>query len=103
MSNTKMAHLQVDEQKMRFIHGLYQRLIVPSTAADKSGGKHTKVQSYEKFKWDDLSEMVLEQTVTLLAQVNQLREAVGWLNSGIYLPTWSLFNVPAIIMFIVYI
>ena len=34
------------------------------------------VQAYEKFKWDDLSEMVLEQTVTLMSQVHQLREQV---------------------------
>lgn len=63
---------------MRFIHGLYQRLISPSSANQKSGDRKVKVQTYEKFKWDDLSEMVLEQTVTLMAQVNQLKEQVGF-------------------------
>ena len=72
-----MSHLEKDEQKMRFIHGLYQRLIVPAAATTSPGKPAVKVQSFEKFKWDDLSEMVLEQTVTLLAQVNQLREAVS--------------------------
>lgn len=73
-----MKHLQQDEQKMRFIHGLYQRLIAPSSANQMSSGdKKIKVQPYEKFKWDDLSEMVLEQIVTLMSQVHQLREQVS--------------------------
>jgi hypothetical protein len=76
LTDAKMKHLQQDEQKMRFIHGLYQRLIVPSSANQMTGDKKVKVQAYEKFKWDDLSEMVLEQTVTLMSQVHQLREQV---------------------------
>ena len=78
LTDTKMKHLQQDEQKMRFIHGLYQRLIVPTSANQMSGDKKVKVQPYEKFKWDDLSEMVLEQTVTLMSQVHQLRQQVRY-------------------------
>ncbi|XP_067928660.1 coiled-coil domain-containing protein 171-like isoform X2 [Watersipora subatra] len=82
LTNTKMTHMEKDEQKMRFIHGLYQRLVVPLSASHMSS-KSGKVQSFEKFKWDDLSEMVLEQTVTLLAQVHQLREALAQLDKEV--------------------
>lgn len=71
-----MSRLEKDEQKMRFIHGLYQRLIT-CTLNEKTRGKQTKAQPFEKFKWDELSGLVLEQTVTLLAQVSQLKEAVS--------------------------
>lgn len=98
-----MSHLEKDEQKMRFIHGLYQRLIVPSST-DKPLAKHAKTKPYEKFKWDDLSELVLEQTVTLTAQLSQLREAVSgfvWVLCGapittINLPHWHVAHLSAI-------
>lgn len=70
-----MSHLEQDEQKMRFMHGLYQRLVLSSPGGATDSGQ-LRVQSFEKFKWGDLSEMVLEQTVSLVTRVMQLSKQV---------------------------
>jgi len=63
-----MVHLQQNEVKMRFIHGLYQRLLLPTLAA-KVTSKQGKEKPLEKFKWEELSEMVLEQSNFLSCRI----------------------------------
>ncbi|XP_052797056.1 coiled-coil domain-containing protein 171-like isoform X2 [Mya arenaria] len=70
-------HKTDEEEKLAFLHGLYQRLlsgriVVPS-----------KEKTFNQFSWHDLTNMVYDQVATLLNNLQNAEEKISHLEDGL--------------------
>ena len=75
-------HKNDEEEKLAFLHGLYQRLLSGRIVVP------TKDKGFNQFSWHDLTNMVYDQVAALLNNLQTAEEKVGVI--FIYCTFWNL-------------
>ncbi|XP_053405701.1 coiled-coil domain-containing protein 171-like isoform X2 [Mercenaria mercenaria] len=70
-------HKNDEEEKLAFLHGLYQRLLSGKIVVP------TKEKTFNQFSWHDLTNMVYDQVATLLNNLQNAEEKISHLEDAL--------------------